>query len=207
MSVTVVTATSIHNGARRWGVLLFGGNIALYWLATSACPGTTLFRVAWVMVPFGRLSPFDRAKSFVHAGSVLCDYWVRIRVNGRLPRKDRAGRERARSCQRICGIHPARSEGDIQQMPADFAVTELWEVLGGTRTGRDSDAQITVFDSVGFALEDFTALRFMHTAALILGLGELLTHIPQMADPKNLFGTLQASPSRTAPALTVARCM
>ena len=83
-----------------------------------------------------------------------------------------------------------RIEGDIQQMPADFAVTELWEVLSGRRSGRESDAQITVFDSVGFALEDFSALRFMHDAALALGYGERLALIPQMADPKNLFGTL-----------------
>jgi ornithine cyclodeaminase len=83
-----------------------------------------------------------------------------------------------------------RVEGDIQQMPADFAVTELWQVLNGTHTGRDNDAQITVFDSVGFALEDFSALRFMHKAALALGYGERLHLIPQLSDPKNLFGTL-----------------
>ena len=83
-----------------------------------------------------------------------------------------------------------RIEGDIQQMPAEFAVTELWEVLRGSLTGRDSDTQITVFDSVGFALEDFSALRFMHDAALALGYGERLALIPQLADPKNLFGTL-----------------
>jgi ornithine cyclodeaminase len=94
-----------------------------------------------------------------------------------------------------------RIEGDIQQMPADFAVTELWEVLNGTRTGRDSDAQITVFDSVGFALEDFSALRFMHEAALAQGLGERLALIPHMADPKNLFGTLLEAGSKAAPAV------
>ena len=84
----------------------------------------------------------------------------------------------------------SRIEGDIQQMPADFAVTELWAVLAGHATGREHDAQITVFDSVGFALEDFSALRFMHETALALGLGERLALIPQLADPKNLFGTL-----------------
>jgi ornithine cyclodeaminase len=84
-------------------------------------------------------------------------------------------------------------------MSADFAVTELWEVLHGSRTGRDSDAQITVFDSVGFALEDFSALRFMHTEALAWGLGERLNLIPQMANPKNLFGTLLDSPLQTFP--------
>ena len=94
-----------------------------------------------------------------------------------------------------------RIEGEIQQMPSDFAVTELWEVLSGKRTGRDFDSQITVFDSVGFALEDFAALRFMHTSALTLGLGERLALIPEMADPKNLFGTLLEDPSRTVCAL------
>jgi ornithine cyclodeaminase len=83
-----------------------------------------------------------------------------------------------------------RIEGDIQQMPDDFAVTELWEVLSGAKPGRQNAAQITVFDSVGFALEDFSALRFMQDAALELGYGERLALIPQLADPKNLFGTL-----------------
>lgn len=92
-----------------------------------------------------------------------------------------------------------RMEGDIQQMSADFPVTELWEVLNGQRTGRDSDAQITVFDSVGFALEDFSALRFMHTEALAWGLGERLNLIPQMVDPKNLFGILLDSPLQACP--------
>lgn len=89
----------------------------------------------------------------------------------------------------------SRIEGDIQQMPADFVVTELWEVLAGQKTGRESEAQITVFDSVGFALEDFSALRFMHTAALDAGLGDRLALIPQLADPKNLFAALLAEPS------------
>ena len=84
----------------------------------------------------------------------------------------------------------SRVEGDIQQMPSDFAVTELWEVLTGQKTGRESPSQITVFDSVGFALEDFSALRFMHAAAREAGLGERLALIPQLADPKNLFGAL-----------------
>ena len=83
-----------------------------------------------------------------------------------------------------------RIEGDIQQMPADFAVTELWEVLAGHTPGRDHAAQITVFDSVGFALEDYAALRYLYDAALESGLGERLALIPELGDPKNLFGLL-----------------
>jgi ornithine cyclodeaminase len=84
-----------------------------------------------------------------------------------------------------------RIEGDIQQMSADFAVTELWEVLAGQREGRTGSDQVTVFDSVGFALEDFSALRFMRATALELGLGERITLIPNLANPKDLLGALR----------------
>ena len=83
-----------------------------------------------------------------------------------------------------------RIEGDIQQMPADFAVTEFWRVLEGAAPGRVSAAQVTVFDSVGFALEDYSALTFVHDAAVELGIGERITLVPNQPDPKNLFGLL-----------------
>jgi ornithine cyclodeaminase len=86
----------------------------------------------------------------------------------------------------------SRIEGEIQQMPADFPVTELWRVLAGQAPGRQSDAQVTVFDSVGFALEDFAALSFMREQAQALGLGETLELVPEPPDPKNLFGLLGA---------------
>ncbi|MDE2366276.1 MAG: ornithine cyclodeaminase [Betaproteobacteria bacterium] len=85
-----------------------------------------------------------------------------------------------------------RVEGDLQQMPADFAVTELWRVLTGSADGRTSNADITVFDSVGFALQDFSALCLIERYAREMGLGEKIALIPDMADPKNLFGLLRA---------------
>ncbi len=87
----------------------------------------------------------------------------------------------------------SRIEGDIQQMPADFAVAEFWQVLAGQVEGRQSDAQITVFDSVGFALEDFAALSFLYESAQQLGLGQPIELVPQNEDPKNLFGLLGLS--------------
>src|SRR6056297_4308182 len=44
-----------------------------------------------------------------------------------------------------------RIEGEIQQMPEDHPVTELWQVFAGQTPGRTDPAQITLFDSVGFA--------------------------------------------------------
>jgi ornithine cyclodeaminase len=81
-------------------------------------------------------------------------------------------------------------------MPADFAVTELWEVLKGCQSGRLSDSEVTVFDSVGFALEDYSALRFMRDAAVELRMGEYIALIPELDNPKDLFGALR-TPQQT----------
>jgi len=82
----------------------------------------------------------------------------------------------------------SRIEGDIQQMPADFPVTELWEVLQQVKPGRENAQQITIFDSVGFALEDFSALRYLHEHSREMSLGSLMNLIPQDFNPKDLFG-------------------
>lgn len=81
-----------------------------------------------------------------------------------------------------------RIEGEIQQMPADFAVTELWQVLAGKAAGRRTADEVTLFDSVGFAVEDFAALRYMRD--LTRGQGRDIDLIPAMDDPKDLFGLL-----------------
>ena len=86
-----------------------------------------------------------------------------------------------------------RIEGDIQQMPADFAVTEFWRVLSGQAAGRQHARQVTVFDSVGFALEDYSALSWLYDTALALGLGERIDLVPANDDPKDLFGLLAAA--------------
>jgi ornithine cyclodeaminase len=93
----------------------------------------------------------------------------------------------------------SRVEGDVQQMPADFPVTEFWRVLAGEMPGRSSTQQVTVFDSVGFALEDFSSLRLMGALAAELGLGQTIALIPALPDPKDLFSQLAgAAPARQA---------
>ncbi|MFK0035449.1 ornithine cyclodeaminase [Pseudomonas monteilii] len=80
-----------------------------------------------------------------------------------------------------------RIEGDIQQLPADFPVTELWTLIAEGRHGRTCKDEITVFDSVGFALEDYSALRLLHELAVQDGLGGHIELVPQLADPKDLY--------------------
>lgn len=82
-------------------------------------------------------------------------------------------------------------EGEIQQMPKDYPVTELWTVITGQAEGRRSQDQITLFDSVGFAVEDFSALRYVHEKLAGTGLYEDLDIIADPDEPRDLFGMLQ----------------
>ena len=80
-----------------------------------------------------------------------------------------------------------RVEGDIQQLPPDFPVVDLWRVLAGTEAGRQSAGQVTVFDSVGFALEDYSTLRYILAQAEQRQLGVEVELVPRADDPKDLF--------------------
>jgi ornithine cyclodeaminase len=83
-----------------------------------------------------------------------------------------------------------RIEGEIQQLAHDHPVTELWQVIAGTAPGRTDARQITLFDSVGFAIEDFSALRYIHGKLAQTGLFEQLDMIADPDDPRDLFGML-----------------
>ena len=84
-----------------------------------------------------------------------------------------------------------RIEGEIQQVAPDHPVTELWEVMTGQATGRTSDDQITLFDSVGFAIEDFSALRYIRDQIKDNDMFYSLDLLADPDDPRDLFGMLQ----------------
>ena len=94
-----------------------------------------------------------------------------------------------------------RMEGELQQMAPDFAVNALWQVLAGTHAGRDSAAQITMFDSVGFALEDFSALRYLYDQAKAFQLGTALPLIAHLSDPKDLYQLARPAVPASAPSV------
>lgn len=84
----------------------------------------------------------------------------------------------------------SRIEGEIQQMAEDFAVTELWEVINGTRPGRSNEAAVTVFDSVGFAIEDFSTLRLINEIATQHNIGSDIALVPSPKNPRDLYSLL-----------------
>ncbi len=85
----------------------------------------------------------------------------------------------------------SRIEGEIQQLPADFPVAEFADVLSGTAVARAGALEVTIFDSVGFALEDYSALCYLHKLQRADAEGrQKIDLIPHLDNPKNLFGLL-----------------
>jgi ornithine cyclodeaminase len=119
-------------------------------------------------------------------------------VGGDCPGKtelDRAILERA-DARVVVEFEPqSRIEGEIQQLPPDFPVLELARVLRGEAPGRVHPHDVTIFDSVGFALEDFSSLRYLlrihHEER---GAEASIDLVPDLEDPKDLFALLAPAP-------------
>jgi len=84
-----------------------------------------------------------------------------------------------------------RIEGEIQQLPEDHPVTELWQVMTGATKGREAPTDITLFDSVGFAIEDFSALRYIHGQVKEGEFCQMIDLLADPDDPRDLFGMLK----------------
>ncbi|WP_301718254.1 MULTISPECIES: ornithine cyclodeaminase [Paraburkholderia] len=119
-------------------------------------------------------------------------------VGGDCPGKTELHPDVLRAARVIVEFEPqTRIEGDIQQLPHDHPVIEFHRVLSHAEKGREFDGQVTVFDSVGFALEDFSALRYLNDVTQERSIGALLDLIPEPADPKDLFRVLASGAVQT----------
>ncbi|MGR3895930.1 ornithine cyclodeaminase [Pseudomonas sp. 1176_21] len=112
-------------------------------------------------------------------------------VGGDCPGKTELHRDIVDAARVIVEYEPqSRIEGEIQQMPADSPITEFWQVVNGQGIGRENDTQVTLFDSVGFAIEDYSALRYVLDVAKALDIGHEIDLVPALENPKDLFARL-----------------
>lgn len=113
-------------------------------------------------------------------------------IGGDCPGKTELHRDILKRADTFVEFPPqTRIEGEIQQMPADYPVTELWQVITGEASGRRDPRQITLFDSVGFAVEDFSALRYVRERVRGTPFFQPVDLIADPDDPRDLFGMLQ----------------
>jgi ornithine cyclodeaminase len=85
----------------------------------------------------------------------------------------------------------ARIEGEIQQLDTAVRVIEIADVVSGSAPVRLAPMEVSIFDSVGFALNDFSALRYLHRLDRELAGGSVIDLVPRLDDPKDLFGELE----------------
>lgn len=81
-------------------------------------------------------------------------------------------------------------EGEIQHADASVVYGECWEIISGKKPGRQHDQEVFIFDSVGFAIEDFSVLRFLYENRERFELGRDINLLPALQDPKALFSLL-----------------
>ncbi|SFE34953.1 ornithine cyclodeaminase [Nitrosomonas sp. Nm166] len=109
-------------------------------------------------------------------------------MGGDRPGKTELGRELLEAAKVVVEFIPqALKEGEVQQCDASRIYAELWELVTKRKQGRENPAEITLFDSVGFALEDFSTLRLVYELALEHQLGSEIAMLPEPEDAKDLF--------------------
>jgi ornithine cyclodeaminase len=87
-------------------------------------------------------------------------------------------------------LEQSLQEGEVQQGDESVVDAELWEIIQSKKIARENDSEITFFDSVGFALEDFSTLRLIYQLSEQMQLGEEVNLVPQLDNAKDLFGLL-----------------
>ena len=121
-------------------------------------------------------------------------------IGGDCPGKTEIDSDALRRMQVFVEFSPqTRIEGEIQQLDADAPVTELWRVIAGKASGRVKPSDVTLFDSVGFAIEDYSTLRYLRDVMNASGLERTLDLVPHLDNPKDLFGLIANGRSPAAP--------
>ncbi len=87
-------------------------------------------------------------------------------------------------------LEQSKIEGEIQQLRDDYVCTELHEVFNKQKTINVQTHGTVIYDSVGFALEDYSVLRYVYGLAKKLNVGTHLELIPNLEDVKNLYSLI-----------------
>ncbi len=112
-------------------------------------------------------------------------------LGGDCPGKTEIEKELVESSTVVVEYLPqSKIEGEIQQMPKDFICPEFHEIVKGNKSINVETHGTVLYDSVGFALEDYSVLRLIYSLAKKNNIGKNMNLIPQLDDVKNLFALL-----------------
>lgn len=112
-------------------------------------------------------------------------------IGGDCPGKTEVEKALVESATVVCEyLEQCKIEGEIQQLADDFTCTELYQVIRGEKSINVATHGTILFDSVGFAIEDFSTLRLVYELATEHNIGKDMSFIPQLDDVKNLFSLM-----------------
>lgn len=69
-------------------------------------------------------------------------------------------------------------------------------MIQGLHPGRQHESEVAVFDSVGFAIEDFSALRYLARSVDRTHIARDIDLVADPLDPKDLYGYIAESSVR-----------
>ncbi len=88
-------------------------------------------------------------------------------------------------------LEQSKIEGEIQHMSEDYTCPELHEIVSKKVLKNVYSDGTIIFDSVGFALQDYSVLRLTYALAKELNIGLDLHLIPNISDVKDLYSLVQ----------------
>lgn len=113
-------------------------------------------------------------------------------MGGDCPGKTELGKDLLSMSKVVVEFHEqSLVEGEIQQLEHGEFYAELWQIICKHKAGRSDPDEITILDSVGFALEDFSTLKLINKLAEESGAGKSVQLVPDLLDPKNLYGLIK----------------
>jgi len=148
----------------------------------EAIKGADMIITATAQKKHNRLFRKEEIKSGVHISA----------IGGDCPGKTELPVDLLKACKIIVEYLPQSSqEGEIQHLAGEAVHAELWQLVSGELKGRTNDEEITLFDSVGFAVEDFSILKLVYKLSEQLNIGQEVNMIPSPENPKDLYGMLR----------------
>ena len=127
-----------------------------------------------------RLFPYDAVKDNAHL-------FINA-IGGDCPGKTELDTEVLRHARIVVEFYEqTKREGEIQNLEGETPCDEMWEIVQGKKSGRTKEDGVIVFDSVGFALADFSMLRMLHER----GIGKNTELLPELENPKDLFSVFK----------------
>ncbi len=112
-------------------------------------------------------------------------------IGGDCPGKTELASDLVESSTVVCEfLEQCKIEGEIQHLGEDYTCTEFYEVVRGEKKLNVETHGTIVFDSVGFAIEDYSVLRLVYELAREYNVGQDMYLIPEIEDVKDLYSLM-----------------